>query len=142
MLYICRGLPGSGKSTFAKSLNCHMVESDHYFIVNGEYIFDTRRLQAAHIWCFEQVEKALKTNMDVVVSNTFTQYWELKPYIKLAKKFKIPYRIYELHTQYGNIHNLPEEKMECMKNRWEDISDLELVELITTLPVPPSRREE
>jgi tRNA uridine 5-carbamoylmethylation protein Kti12 len=127
MLKLFRGLPGSGKSTAAKETGALHIESDMYFIINGEYVFDGRRLSAAHIWCFETFEKAIKTGMDVCVSNTFTQYWELEPYIEFCKKHIIPYRIYEMKSQFGNIHGMPDEKMERMIARWEDISDKEVV---------------
>ena len=39
-LIIIRGLPGSGKSTFAKSLNCTHFETDMYFTDSeGNYNF-------------------------------------------------------------------------------------------------------
>jgi uridine kinase len=44
-LYLIRGVPGSGKSTFAQSLLDkfvvqRMYEADQYFVQNGEYQFD------------------------------------------------------------------------------------------------------
>lgn len=32
ILYIIRGIPGAGKSSFAKSLECPYFEADMYFI--------------------------------------------------------------------------------------------------------------
>ena len=142
MLYICRGIPGSGKSTYAKKLGCFHIEADMYFECQGKYIFDPRRLSAAHVWCNETVKKALKTGMDVVVSNTFTQLWEIKPYIKYANKYKFPFKIIEMHGEFQDVHGVPPEKKELMKNRWQDLSDIYEIEHIfpesglATLPVP------
>lgn len=130
MLTLVRGLPGAGKSTYAKSLEGLHIESDQYFVINGKYVFDHRRLSAAHVWCFETFEKALKTGMDVCVSNTFTQYWEIEPYIELAKKCKFPYQIVEVRTSFGSVHAVPEEKMEAMRKRWEDFSEMEEVIIV------------
>ena len=95
MLRLIRGLPGSGKTTLAKQYNCLHLEADMYFIKNGQYSFDKHQLQNAHQWCLLQTEIALKNNMDVVVSNTFTQLWELERYIKLAVRYNIKYHIIE-----------------------------------------------
>ena len=38
-LYIVRGVPGSGKSTFAKTLGGTHFETDNYFMIDGEYKF-------------------------------------------------------------------------------------------------------
>jgi len=39
-LILVRGLPGSGKSTFAKTFGCLHVEADMFYIVGGKYRFD------------------------------------------------------------------------------------------------------
>ena len=39
-LYIVRGVPGSGKSTFAKSIGGIHIEADQFFMENGKYNFD------------------------------------------------------------------------------------------------------
>ena len=52
VLYIVRGIPGSGKSTFAKTLGGQHYESDMFFInENGEYNFDVTKIKDAHQWC-------------------------------------------------------------------------------------------
>ncbi len=51
VLYIVRGIPGSGKSTFAKQLvgaDFLVCEADKYFMVDGEYKFDATKLKQAH----------------------------------------------------------------------------------------------
>jgi len=41
-LFLLRGIPGSGKSTIAESINPngYNVEADMYFTVDGEYVFE------------------------------------------------------------------------------------------------------
>jgi predicted kinase len=125
-LFLLRGLPGSGKSTLAKMLvgdkdYCHK-EADMYFIdENGEYKFDVTKLRDAHAWCQEEVEFLMKYEHKVVVSNTFTQEWEMQPYYDLAKKYG--YRVHSLivENRHGGVneHGVPEDKLEIMKNRFE-----------------------
>ena len=92
-LYLLRGLPGSGKSTLAKSLvgdkdYCHK-EADMYFIDReGNYKFNSSQIKDAHKWCQEEIEFVMKYELPrVVVSNTFTQEWEMLPYYELAAKY-------------------------------------------------------
>jgi hypothetical protein len=56
-----------------------------------------------------------------VVSNTFTQEWEMDPYYKLAEQYG--YRVYSLVVENRhmgvNQHGVPTDKLEQMKNRFE-----------------------
>jgi Tfp pilus assembly pilus retraction ATPase PilT len=44
VLYLVRGIPGSGKSTFAKTLSGEYYEADMFFMVDGEYKFDVAKI--------------------------------------------------------------------------------------------------
>ena len=128
MLYLVRGLPGSGKSTFAKTLGGIHIEADQYFVdVEGNYNFDGSKIKLAHEYCRTQTEAWMKTDGDqvnvnkIVVSNTFTQEWEMEPYFELAKKYgyKVFSIIVENRHEGINVHGVPEEKIEQMKNRFK-----------------------
>lgn len=119
-LYIVRGIPGSGKSTYAKSLGVAHFEADMYFMHNGEYKFNRDKLGAAHEWCQTLVRTMLSVGADVVVSNTFTTLKEMQPYLDMAETFGAEVEMIEVKTQYGSIHNVPEETLEKMKARWQD----------------------
>jgi hypothetical protein len=60
-------------------------------------------------------------NKRVVVSNTFTQEWEMQPYFDLAEKHG--YRVYSLivENRHGGVneHGVPEDKLKLMKKRFE-----------------------
>lgn len=126
-LYIVRGIPGSGKSTFAKSIGGIHIEADQFFMENGKYNFDITKIKLAHKYCQNQTEAWMKTdgaqvnNDKIVVSNTFTQEWEMEPYFKLAEKYG--YRTFSLivENRHGGVneHDVPEDKLEIMKNRFE-----------------------
>ena len=133
MLYIVRGLPGSGKSTFAKQLQNHLqprtvlhVEADQYWIrPDGFYDFNYNRLGHAHEWCKQKVLDGLSNIIkcdDVIVSNTFTTEDSIKPYIEMSLIDKcIPYVIIRCDGEWQNIHNVPEATLQNMKNRMVDI---------------------
>jgi plasmid replication initiation protein len=57
----------------------------------------------------------------IVVSNTFTQEWEMKQYYELAEKYG--YRVFSIITEnrHGGVneHGVPDDKLEIMKNRFE-----------------------
>lgn len=120
-LVILRGIPCSGKSTFAKTLGGKHYESDMYFMSNGSYNFTPERLKDAHEWCKSVVKTSMEYDEElIVVSNTFTQEWEMKPYYELAEKYNYLVFSVIVENRHGGInnHNVPEEKIQIMKNRF------------------------
>jgi len=117
-LILVRGLPGSGKSTLAAMLPGTHVEADDFFIVNGEYKFDGSRIGEAHGWCLSKCREALERGEDVVVSNTFTRLWEMRPYIDAATEFGIVPFIVMCENSFGSIH-VGDDVIERMRARWE-----------------------
>lgn len=126
-LILLRGLPGSGKSTLAKLLirdteEYFHVEADMYHTDGrGDYKWKAENVQAAHKWCQEEVELLMILEHSIVVSNTFTQEWEMKPYYELAKKhgYKVYSLVVENRHNGENIHNVPEEILNKMEERFE-----------------------
>jgi predicted kinase len=133
ILFIVRGLPGSGKSTFAEKLvgeDFLVCEADKYFIdkETGEYEFDVSKIKDAHKFCQDTVETYMKDSLlnnqyyrEIAVSNTFTQEWEMDEYYKLAKKYGYTVFTVIVENRHGgvNTHGVPEDKLEIMKNRFE-----------------------
>jgi|SRR6478609_3265593 len=126
-LIIVRGPSGFGKTTYAKTFGLPYFEADMFFEKNGEYKFDASRIAGAHIWCQHNVEVELREGNDVVVSNTFTKRWEIQPYLDFAKKYGAEVEIYRMTKEYGNIHGVPQDKVEQMKARMEDFEGEKLV---------------
>lgn len=122
-MIIIRGLPGSGKSTFAKKnfgsyIRC---EADDYFYdVDGSYNFNPKNISKAHESCYNRVKDALISGKSVVVSNTFTMLWEIAKYENLAKEIGCKLKVIRLNTMYGNIHDVTNDTILKMKNRFED----------------------
>ena len=133
VLYIVRGIPGSGKSTFAKMLvgeDFLVCEADKYFIdkETGEYNFDFTKIKEAHKFCQDTVESYMKDSLvndqfyrEIAVSNTFTQEWEMRPYFELAKNYG--YKVFSVvvENRHGgtNQHEVPEEVLIKMRERFE-----------------------
>ena len=113
---------GSGKSTFAKTLGGIHIEADQYFVdADGNYNFDGSKIKNAHTWCLDNVKTNMAAGRDkIVVSNTFTQEWEFQPYLELAKEYGYKTFTIIVENYHGGInqHNVPEDKIEQMKNRF------------------------
>jgi predicted kinase len=125
-LYLIRGLPGSGKSTFARELvpDFLVCEADKFFITENGYEFDPSKLSEAHTWCQKTVEAYMRnseTFPKIAVANTFTRDWEMNPYFDLADKYN--YTVFsvivENHHGNGSLHNVSEETISKMRNRFE-----------------------
>jgi hypothetical protein len=91
----------------------------------GNYNFDVTKLHQAHTWCHNKTREALEQNRTVVVSNTFTTKKELKPYFDMAREFGIVPIVYLAQNQFNNVHNVPADKLQAMRDRFQyDISEL------------------
>ena len=123
ILYVVRGCPGSGKSTFAKTLGGQHYEADMYFIdEEGNYNFDVTKIKDAHQWCQSFVETDMVLEYPkIVVSNTFTQEWEMEPYFKLAKEYGYTVFTIVVENRHGGVnqHGVPEDKLQMMKDRFQ-----------------------
>jgi predicted kinase len=128
-LFLIRGLPGSCKTTFAKTLNpTSHIEADMFFEhpIRG-YEFDASKLKDAHEWCKKATEDALSyayhrdEDSRIVVSNTFTTEGEIAPYVWLAIKYDHRLVTIVVENRHGNVsvHNVPSETMDKMKNRFQ-----------------------
>ena len=124
-LYIIRGIPGSGKSTtanqmIAKNPKLKHFEADMFFEKDGPYKFNPGKIKDAHSWCQKEVRSALKEGHSVIVSNTFTKIWEMVAYLQMAKDAGASVEVLTLDGGYENVHGVPKEKVQEMKDRFED----------------------
>ena len=133
MLIIIRGVPGSGKSTYAKSVvdwYNNIIEADQYFVrADGVYDFNPKLLKNAHEWCYNSVTEVLQEmpTYTICVANTFTRIWEMQKYIDFAKANNIPFKVVRCTGNYKNVHGVPDSKVKQMLERFEDYEGEEFV---------------
>lgn len=128
--YIIRGTHGSSKSHTAKKLGFMAgithFEADMFFIdKDGNYKFDFNNLAEAHDWFRNKVRNILSHRASACVSNTFTTIRELRPYFDIAKEFGLIPNVITCQSNFGNVHNVPQESLDKMKARFVyDLSPL------------------
>ena len=106
ILYILRGVPGSGKSTYAKEImttRCDSIgehyEADMYFMDNGIYNWNADKLYYAH---------------------TFVLNKDIKPYIKAAEERGWEVSVLRLSNNFNNVHSVPAEVVQAMLDKFQD----------------------
>jgi len=129
-LILLRGLPGSGKTTLAKIIlqlrstdEPEILSADDFFEdKEGEYNFDPTKLKEAHNYCqFRCSERMRQQKARIVVANTFTQEWEMDEYFKMAERYNYRVHTVIVENRHGNenVHGVPEDKLQQMKNRFQ-----------------------
>jgi predicted ABC-type ATPase len=138
MLVIVRGLPGSGKTSLAKSMLTEftdggfLFEADQWFEKDGAYNYQQDKIQEAHDWCLAATIAHLVDNntKPVFVANTFVLREHVKPYLQAARDFKHTVYVLEPLTSWVfnpeacsrfNQHGVPITTIQRMFQQWEPI---------------------
>ncbi|XP_031198326.1 NEDD4-binding protein 2 isoform X2 [Mastomys coucha] len=134
VLVLLRGLPGSGKSFLARTLQEDnpggvILSTDDYFYINGQYQFDVKYLAEAHEWNQNRAKEAFEKKVSpVIIDNTNLQAWEMKPYVALSQKHKYKVLFREPDTWWKfkpkelarrNIHGVSKEKISRMLEHYQ-----------------------
>jgi len=134
-LTLMRGLSGSGKSYAASELarnnsNAVVVSTDDFWYDDiGVYNFDYKRIGEAHEWARRTVEDWLKCDQPhVIVDNTNARWWEMFPYLEMAKKYGYEVNVHMVGGTSAedialyherNIHNVPIDIIERQAKNFE-----------------------
>jgi tRNA uridine 5-carbamoylmethylation protein Kti12 len=91
MIFIMRGIPGSGKSYHAEALkrdagypHAEIFSADQFFLRDGVYTFNPTAIGLAHQSCFSRFYEAADGGHDevlLIVDNTNIRLWECSPYV-------------------------------------------------------------
>ena len=133
-LILVRGLPGSGKTTFAREVADAVYSADDHFTVGGVYTFDPTLLPAAHELCRRNVRESLVLALGgashrkrVAVANTFSRTWEMEKFVAMAKELGVRLFIVDLFDAGMSdaelaarcVHAVPERAIAVQRARWE-----------------------
>ncbi|XP_073816232.1 polynucleotide kinase 3'-phosphatase isoform X2 [Musca autumnalis] len=95
-MIIMVGLPGSGKSHFAKK----NLASLGYTVANADTVGNVQA-------CLKMCENALVSSKSCVVDNTNVDVESRKKFIELSKKFKVPCRCFIMNVSVAQVkHNI------------------------------------
>ena len=140
-LILMRGVSGSGKSTLAKKLAADNVNSviystDDFFMIEGIYTFDPLSLGKNHKMNQDRARCAMQEKTPcVIIDNTNTQAWEMRPYVEAALELgyeieiqepdQVP--IEEIMRRQKSDKNLPLETVQRMLSRFESNVTVETI---------------
>ena len=123
MLYIVRGAPSMGKSTFCKTMLPHAfhVENDMFHYKSGHYCYSRDKMPQAVKFCLDAVKLAMANGCDVAVSNTFTKKSFIDSYAKLAEEHGYGLKVFRMmHDFKTNVHEVPESVLKSMHENFQD----------------------
>ena len=152
-LIVLRGLPGSGKSTFAEELkvllqenqiNSIIISNDSLRKQDSNYVYDMKNNDKIYHQNYKILMKSLVNKLQVIIiDNCNLNLNLLQNYKNLTSKFK--YKYYQLSFKKPNYKDLYQEFKKCKNgisfnnyiNLWKkytkdcnDVVDFNLVEII------------
>lgn len=124
-LYICRGLPGSGKSTFANKVAALVVEPDMFrYDADRKYVFDSDK-NAEVIRKTEDLLHYAMARLEMpclAVAATHVKLEHFRRYVDMGREFGYEVYVVECYDQFGNVHDVPEAVIAKMAREFQPIT--------------------
>lgn len=120
--YICRGVVGSGKSTYGHKVAPLVVEPDMFrYDADNRYVFDSYRNHEVIGKAMRLCEYAMRhLQMPcLAVTATFTKLEHFLPYIRLGKKHGYDVTVVECSGTFGSVHGVPDSVVRKMREEFE-----------------------
>jgi len=128
-MFILRGLPGSGKSTYAKAIKEKLMkagvhenevvicEADDFFMKKQpdgslKYEWDGNQVALAYAECQKKAEEGIVEGKYVIIANVNPSASDLQIYLDMANRHNAEFKVFRLMNSFQNLHGVPPEKME------------------------------
>ena len=125
-LVILRGLPGSGKSTFARLLTTGrksvIIENDQHMYEDGVYIWKPSKMKGAIKETNEKLYRTLKEGVElIVIANVNVRLADFNRYMEMGKEngYKITSLVCENRANTTSIHGVDEETLCSMEENFQ-----------------------
>lgn len=123
VLYIIRGLPGSGKSTLGEQLcpGRSFQDDDYWTGPDGVYRYDPETTEQANRHCYNQVRTAMTdpSQQPVAVCCPFVRKSDYASYLQLCKELGWQAFVVVCLNEYGDVHDVQPSSRARMIERWE-----------------------
>lgn len=136
MVHILRGLPGSGKTTFAKNYdpikNFLLLEGDQsMYDERGNYNF--KNAKSSREYVSKMLYQSLKLgNSNVVITTAGYKSASIQQFVDICRKFGVRYVVTHVFTNedFGNEHFLSKDIIEGeMLKNWEPFAGERYLEI-------------
>jgi len=122
VLLVCRGMPGSGKTTLARCLCDETYSNDDYFATcEGKYAWDSKKMPHAANQCYNRVKMALENGVKrVAVANVFAEDGDVQEYIDLGRRYNYRVHVICCENRHGgeSVHGIEEKSIERMREKF------------------------
>lgn len=131
LVYIMRGLPGSGKSKWVREhmsnpFSIVVSTDDYHKDMDGVYRFKPDKIAEYHNRAYKEVvQQCLMPSHEVLfVDNTNISIWELAPYYRIAEAYGHTVKIIQCECHFEEAvkrqgHGVPIETMHRMLYRYQ-----------------------